>query len=125
MLFIYLHKIFYALAKNDITKFKLHLNKEDIYSYPEMIWGQGNGIGGNIGYIRKLPNAMQFQYTNDAGNMRALELNASQGNAVRLYADGGEVMIDSDTKIIFACGASKITMTPNNIKLESSRIDLG
>ncbi|WP_206110253.1 hypothetical protein [Paenibacillus aquistagni] len=112
-------------AKNDITKFKLHLNKEDIYSYPEMIWGQGNGIGGNIGYIRKLPNAMQFQYTNDAGNMRALELNASQGNAVRLYADVGEVMIDSDTKIIFACGASKITMTPNNIKLESSRIDLG
>ncbi|MEK3749011.1 hypothetical protein NYE25_12260 [Paenibacillus sp. FSL E2-8871] len=114
-------------SKSDITKFMLLLNKEDSnsdYSYPEMIWGQGNGIGGNIGYIRKLPNAMQFQYTNDAGNMRALELNAAQGSAVKLYAVGGEVAVESDSKITLTCGSSSITLTPNGVKIVGTRIDL-
>jgi len=114
-------------SKSDITKFMLLLNKEDSnsdYSYPEMIWGQGNGIGGNIGYIRKLPNAMQFQYTNDLGNMRALELNAAQGNAVRLYAIGGEVVVESDTNVTLKCGSSSITLTPSGVKIAGSIIDL-
>lgn len=114
-------------SKSDITKFMLLLNKEDSnldYSYPEMIWGQGNGAGGNIGYIRKLSNAMQFQYTNDVGNMRALELNATQGSAVKLYSVGGEVVVESDTNITLRCGSSSITLTPNGVEIVGSRIDL-
>ncbi|WP_076145976.1 phage tail spike protein [Paenibacillus odorifer] len=112
-------------SKSDITKFLLHLTSDGVggVTYPEMIWGQGNGVGGNIGYIRKLPNAMQFQYTNDAGNLRALELNAAQGGAVKMYAVGGEVVVESDSKVTITCGSSSITLTPSGIKISGSRID--
>lgn len=110
---------------NDITKFKLHLKNEgDEYSYPEMIWGQGNGVGSNIGYITKLPDSFKFQYTSDSGKMRALEFKAAQGDAVRLYAEGGEVKLESDTKITLACGSSTITLTPGGVKIKGTRIDL-
>ncbi|GGG15436.1 hypothetical protein [Paenibacillus aceti] len=113
-------------AKSDITKFKLHLTKDDNqYSYPEMIWGQGNGVnGGNIGYIKKTSNAFQFQYNNDTNKTRAIEFNASQGDALRIYAEAGEIKIDSDTKVTISCGGSGIVLSPNGVKITGTRIDL-
>lgn len=112
-------------SKDDITKFKLHLNCEgQQYSYPEMIWGQGNGIGGNLGIIKKENTGFFFRYNNDAGNIRALDFNVTQENAIKLYAVGGEVSVESDTRITFSCGGSTIIMTPSGIKVQASRIDL-
>lgn len=112
-------------AKTDITKFKLHLTKEDgQYSYPEMIWGQGNGVGGNLGVIKKPSNGFFIQYSNDAGNTRALDMNVTQKDAIKIHADNGEIVVESDTKIIFNCGSSYITMAPNGIKLNATRIEL-
>ncbi|WP_152394749.1 hypothetical protein [Paenibacillus guangzhouensis] len=112
-------------AKSDITKFKLHLTKEDDqFSYPEMIWGQGNGVGGNLGVIKKTSNGFFVQYINDAGNIRAIDMNVTQKDAIKIHAENGEIIVESDTEIMFSCGSSHISMTPKGIKISSPRVDL-
>ncbi|MCY9758379.1 phage tail protein [Paenibacillus alvei] len=111
-------------SKSDITKFMLHLRRGNGDSYPEMVFGQGNGVGGNIGTIKKDNTGLFFRYTNDLGNIRAVDLSFSQTDAVKVYTVGGEVKVESDMKITFVCGSSTITMTPSGIKISSTRIDL-